>query len=262
MGTIFRERILEGKSAYITGGSSGICFGIAQRFAEHGAKVAIQGRNAEKLDAAVAALKKDGAQISGHAADVRSYDDTSAALKAAAGAWGGIDILVCGAAGNFPAPVTAMSANGFKAVVDIDLLGTFNTCRAAYEHLNKPGASLISISATHAFQPYAMQAHVCAAKAGVDLLTKTLALEWGPAGVRCNIISPGPVDGTEGMRRLAPTPEARAKVARGVPLGRFAEIGEIADLALFLASPAATYITGGVFVIDGGSSLNSGRLVG
>lgn len=254
--SVFRERVLAGQSAYITGGSSGICLGIAMRFAEHGARVVIQGRNQAKLDAAVERLRASGAEATGHAADVRDYDATAAAIAAS----GPIDILVCGAAGNFPAAATEMSARGFKAVIDIDLLGTFNTCRAAYEHLRKPGASVISISATHATHPYAKQAHVCAAKAGVDLLTKTLAVEWGAAGVRCNIIAPGPVEGTEGMSRLAPTPEARERITRGVPLGRFADIGEVADLALYLASPAAGYITGAVFVIDGGSSLNSAWL--
>jgi NAD(P)-dependent dehydrogenase (short-subunit alcohol dehydrogenase family) len=255
MSSTFRDHILQNKVAYITGGSSGICFGIAEVFAEQGAAVAIQGRKQEKLDSAVAVLTGKGARTIGYAADVRDYEATAQALSAAAGALGPIDILVCGAAGNFPAPVLGMSANGFKAVIDIDLLGTFNTCRAAYEHLRKPGASVISISATHASHAYAMQSHVCAAKAGVDRLTQVLALEWGAAGVRCNIIAPGPVEGTEGMRRLAPTPEARERVTRGVPLGRFADVREVAELALYLASPAAAYITGGVFTIDGGSSL-------
>jgi NAD(P)-dependent dehydrogenase (short-subunit alcohol dehydrogenase family) len=168
---------------------------------------------------------------------------------------GPIDLLVCGAAGNFPAPVTGMSANGFKAVVDIDLLGTFNTCRAAFEHLRKPGASILSISASHAFQPFAWQSHVCAAKAGVDLFTKCLAVEWGPAGVRANCITPGPTDDTEGMRRLAPTEESRRIVLDSVPLRRYGTKDELADLALFLASEAATYITGAIYVCDGGSSL-------
>lgn len=148
-----------------------------------------------------------------------------------------------------------MSANGFKAVVDIDLLGTFNTCRAAYEHLRKPGASILCISAAHAFMPIALQAHVCAAKAGVDLLTRTLALEWGPSGVRANCITPGPTEDTEGMRRLAPTAEAKESIMRGIPLRRYGTKDELADLALFLCSEAASYITGAVYVCDGGQSL-------
>jgi NAD(P)-dependent dehydrogenase (short-subunit alcohol dehydrogenase family) len=190
---------------------------------------------------------------------VRNYEDCENALRKTNEAFGAIDILVCGAAGNFPAAVLGMSSNGFKAVVDIDLVGTFNTCRAAYEFLHKPGASVIAISATHAFVPIAYQAHVCAAKAGIDMLSKTLAIEWAGAGVRVNVIAPGPVDDTEGMRRLAPTPEARRKAMAAVPLGRFAGKDEIADLALFLCSDAAAYITGAVCVCDGGQSLLGSR---
>ena len=148
-----------------------------------------------------------------------------------------------------------MSANAFKAVIDIDLLGTFNTFRASYQYLRKPGASIIAISASHATMPVAWQAHVCAAKAGVDLLTRTLAIEWGPEGIRANCITPGPTDDTEGMRRLAPTPEIRRKVEDHVPLRRFGTKDELADLALFLCSEAASYITGAVYVCDGGQSL-------
>jgi NAD(P)-dependent dehydrogenase (short-subunit alcohol dehydrogenase family) len=148
-----------------------------------------------------------------------------------------------------------MSSNGFKAVMDIDVLGTFNTCRAAYEHLRLPGASVINISAGQAFRAMAMQAHVCAAKAGVDMLTKTLALEWGPAGVRVNSVTPGAVDDTEGMRRLAPVPEMREAVLSRIALGRLAAKDDIADLCLFLASDAAAYITGAILVCDGGLSL-------
>jgi NAD(P)-dependent dehydrogenase (short-subunit alcohol dehydrogenase family) len=148
-----------------------------------------------------------------------------------------------------------MSANGFKAVIDIDLLGTFNTCRAGFEHLKRPGASIINISAMQAVSPMAMQAHVCAAKAGVDMLTKCLALEWGSEGVRVNSIAPGAVDDTEGMTRLAPTPEIKKHYTQSIPLRRFARKDEIADLALFLVSDAAQFITGAVILCDGGQSL-------
>lgn len=262
MAKAFAPNLLAGKSALVTGGGSGINLAIAKRFAAHGANVAIIGRTKEKLDGAAAELRALGGKAAGYAADVRDYDALSAAIAAAKNDHGPIDIVVCGAAGNFPAPVLGMSANGFKAVVDIDLLGTFNTCRAAFEHLNRPGASIINISAMQAVSPMAMQAHVCAAKAGVDMLTKCLALEWGSEGVRVNSIAPGAVDDTEGMTRLAPTPEIKKHYTQTIPLRRFAQKDEIADLALFLCSDAAQFITGAVILCDGGQSLSGlgGRL--
>ena len=256
---VFASDLLKDKVAFITGGSSGICHGIAGKFAEYGARLMLLGRNREKLDAAVRGIEEKGGVAAGFAADVRDYAAMEEACAAARERFGLIDILICGAAGNFPAPVTGMSANGFKAVIDIDLLGTYNACRAAYAHLRKPGASVISISANHAHQPYPLQAHVCAAKAGVDLLTKTIALEWGRDGVRANIITPGPIDDTEGMRRLAPTPEARQAAIAGVPLGRMGTKDDIANLALFLCSEAASFITGGVFQCDGGQGMTGPR---
>jgi NAD(P)-dependent dehydrogenase (short-subunit alcohol dehydrogenase family) len=255
MAEAFGQQLLAGKVAIVTGGGSGINLAIARRFAASGAKVGLIGRTKEKLDSAADEIRKAGGTASGYPADVRDYDALSAAIKSAREAHGQIDRVVCGAAGNFPAPALGMSANGFKAVVDIDLLGTFNTCRAVFEHLKRPGASIINISAMQAFTPMPMQAHVCAAKAGVDMLTKCLAIEWGPEGVRVNSIAPGAVDDTEGMRRLAPTPEIRKQFTRTVPLQRFATKDEIADLALFLCSDAAKFITGAVVVCDGGQSL-------
>lgn len=253
--SIFRDQLLAGRTAFVTGGGSGIGQRMADRFAEHGARVMLVGRKQEKLDAAAAAIRARGGIAATHSTDVRDYQGLAAALQSTRDQFGEIDILVCGAAGNFPAPVLGMSANGFKAVIDIDLLGTFNTCRAAHEHLRKPGASVLAISASFAFQPTALQAHVGAGKAGVDVLIKTLAIEWGPDGVRCNCITPGPTDDTEGMRRLAPTEAERERTARAIPLGRFGTKDELADLALFLCSDAASYITGGIYVCDGGMSL-------
>ena len=256
MASVFRDSLLQDKVALVTGGGSGIGQAMAERFSEHGAKVMLLGRKQDKLDAAASAIQASGGVAGTCAVDVRDYAGVEAAMRKTRDSFGEIDVLVCGAAGNFPAPVTGMSANGFKAVIDIDLLGTFNTCRAAYEHLRKPGASIISISANHATMPAAYQAHVCAAKAGVELLTRTLALEWGPEGIRANCITPGPTDNTEGMNRLAPTPEARRRVEESIPLRRYGTKDELADLALFLSSDAASFITGAVYVCDGGQCLS------
>ena len=258
--SIFQPDLLKHKVAFVTGGGSGIGRRIAERYAEHGAKVMLVGRRQDKLDGAAAAIREKGGVAGTFAADVRDYHAVDTALEKTHGEFGEIDLVLCAAAGNFPAPAIGMSANGFKSVIDIDLLGTFNTCRAAYEHLRKPGASILSISASHAYTPVAYQSHVCAAKAGIDILMKVLALEWGPVGIRVNCITPGPTDETEGMRRLAPTAEARAAVERGVPLRRYGTKDELADLALFLASSAASYITGAICVCDGGTSLSRSSL--
>ncbi|HEX3684346.1 MAG TPA: SDR family oxidoreductase [Bryobacteraceae bacterium] len=255
MANIFCKQLFEGKVAFVTGGGSGIGLRMAERFAEHGAKVMLAGRRAEKLQEARQGIASRGGIAATAPLDVREYSAVEAALNRTREEFGPIDILLAAAAGNFPASVLGMSANGFKAVVDIDLVGTFNTCRAAYEYLRRPGASIIAISAAHATVPIPYQAHVCAAKAGVELFIKTLALEWGPAGVRCNCITPGPTADTEGMRRLAPTQEMQERVRAGVPLRRVGTKDELADLALFLGSEAASYITGASLVCDGGQSL-------
>ncbi len=255
--SVFQPKLFANKHVFVTGGSSGICLRIAERFAEAGAKVSINARNPEKLDAAQKQLAKLGTARA-FAADVRDYPLLSEAMEKAAKELGSIDVLVCGAAGNFPAPAVAMSSNGFRSVLEIDVLGTFNACKASFEHLTKPGAVILNISAPQASVPYPMQSHVCAAKAGVDMVTRTLALEWGGLGVRVNSISPGPIDDTEGMARLAPNPETKAKVEQGLPLGRFGTKDDVANLALFLASPAGGYCTGGIYAVDGGMQLVGG----
>jgi NAD(P)-dependent dehydrogenase (short-subunit alcohol dehydrogenase family) len=259
----FRPNLLDGETVVITGGGSGINLGIARRFARQGARVILVGRTREKLDRAAAEIDAevgDSGRARGVVADVRDETALAEAMAVAAGEEGRIEIVVAGAAGNFPAPAAGMSANGFRAVVDIDLNGTFNTFRTAFDHLCKPGARLIAISAPQAFVPTPMQAHVCAAKSGVDQLLKTLAMEWGPLGIRVNGIAPGPIDDTEGMRRLAPG-DARQRLVETIPLRRFGAVEEMADVALFLASPAAAYLSGHVIVADGGWSLMGGRIL-
>ena len=237
----------------VVGGTSGINRGIAELFASMGAAVVVASRTQQKVDDTVAALQQLGAKKAlGFAADVRNYDDLQQGLEAAAKQLGGFDVVISGAAGNFPALANTMSPNAFKSVIDIDVLGTYHVMRAVFPLLNKPGASVINISAPQAQIPMIAQVHVCAAKAGVDMITRSLANEWGPSGVRINSIVPGPIDGTEGMSRLAPTPAAMQACEKSVPLKRLGTPTDIANACVFLASPMASYITGAVIPVDGG----------
>ncbi|MEV6770226.1 SDR family oxidoreductase [Nocardia sp. NPDC051030] len=250
-----------GRTVFVAGGTSGINLGVAQAFARAGASVAVLSRTPDKVRSAVDELGEIGVTALGFAADVRDYDAVSAALTTAQQELGELDVLVSGAAGNFPAAAQSMSARAFAAVVDIDLKGTFNVLRAAYDHLRKPGASVINISAPQSSIPMDLQAHACAAKAGVDMLTRVCALEWGPSGVRVNAVAPGPIEGTEGMARLAPTPAMEHIVTDSVPLNRYGTAQEIADCCLWLASPQASYVTGAVIPVDGGWSLGGASQV-
>ena len=251
----FKAQVLAGKVCVVAGASSGINLGIAQHFARAGAKIALYSRSPEKIAAAARTITDEGLPAMGLAADVRDFEAVDRAFKAVHDQFGAIDYVISGAAGNFVAPALGMSANGFKTVIDIDLIGTFNVLRAGFQYLNRPGASLISITAPQAVNPSVFQAHVCAAKAGINMLTKCLAMEWGPAGVRVNAISPGPIAETEGMARLAPTPDAEARIKGRIALRGYGEKRDIADTALFLCSDNARYITGSIIDCDGGSKL-------
>ena len=263
--SIFRDALLAGKVAFVTGGGSGIGAGIAKRLAEQGARVGLLGRRADKLEAVAKEIRDAGGEASTHAADVRDYDALKGAIDACAARFGRLDVLVNSAAGNFLAPAAALSANGFRAVIDIDLCGTFNASRAAFEHLCKTRGAILSVTATQADVPTPLQCHAGAAKAGIAKLTRDLALEWARFGVRVNAVAPGPIEGTEGMSRLAPvggaaaggTPQTTTSVDlhKRVPLGRWGTIFEVCEAATFLVSPAAAWITGTTLLIDGGSEL-------
>jgi NAD(P)-dependent dehydrogenase (short-subunit alcohol dehydrogenase family) len=170
--------------------------------------------------------------------------------------FGAIDIVVSGAAGNFLAAATNLSPNAFKTVVDIDLIGTFNVLRTSWDYLTKPGASLISITAPQAVRPTPLQAHACAAKSGVNMLTKVLAMEWGPAGVRVNAISPGFIEGTEGTSRLTQGVDMPELLA-SVPLRRLGTKSDIANLAVYLTQDQGSFINGAILDCDGGYVLGA-----
>lgn len=251
-----------GHKVLVVGGTSGINRGIAESFARAGADVAVASRSQEKVDDTVEALRALGVESRGFCADVRNPEQLQIGVEELCEAWGTLSVVVSGAAGNFPALATKMSANGFKSVIDIDLLGTFNVMQAVYPHLHKPGGAIINISAPQAQIAMPGQSQVCAAKAGVDMLTRTLALEWGLEGVRVNSVIPGPIDGTEGMSRLAPGERERQAVKASVPLGRMGLPEDIGRACLFLASDEASFITGAVLPVDGGWALGGAAAVG
>jgi peroxisomal 2,4-dienoyl-CoA reductase len=250
---VFRDGALAGHVALITGGGTGICRGIAAAYARLGADVCIVSRKQDVLDATAAALAADtGRAVLAVAADVRDPEAIQRAVQAAVERFGRLDTVVNGAAGNFLAPAAALSPNGFRTVVDIDLNGSFHTSRAALEPLQRCGDGLIlNISATLHYHGTPLQIHASAAKAGVDAITRNLAVEWGPLGIRVCGIAPGPIGDTEGMRRLAPG-DAGERARAVIPARRFGTIDEIAAAAVFLRSPAAAYITGHTLVVDGG----------
>jgi len=278
MASVFADNLLKGRVAFVTGGGTGITGGVARALAEVGANVALVSRRMEHLEPAANAINEARSRPRGVsptvsegsetnvgeafavAADVRNPEEVEQALAATVERFGRIDIVVNGAAGNFLCTAEELSPNGFGTVVDIDLKGTFNVCRAAFAELKKNQGQILNISATLHYLGTPMQIHVSAAKAGVDALTKNLAVEWGRYGIRVNAIAPGPIGDTEGMKRLVPEP-IKEKLKQRIPLGRFGLIQDIENAAVFLCSDAASYINGAIIVVDGGHWLASNRLI-
>ena len=251
MSKTFADNILQGKTAFVTGGGTGITGGVARRLSEFGAQVAITSRKIENLEPMKKQIEDAGGECFAVAADVRDYAAVENAIAETVEHFGKIDIVVNGAAGNFLVKPEELSANGFGTVVDIDTKGTFNVCRAAFEELKKTGGQILNISATLHYTATPMQIHVSAAKAGVDAITRNLSMEWGKFGIRVNGIAPGPIADTEGMKRLVPE-QLMEKLSKKIPLQRFGLIKDIEDSAIFLCSDAASYISGVTLVVDGG----------
>ena len=253
----FKPDLLKNKVAFITGGGSGIGFRITEILMRHGCKTVIASRKIERVQEAASKLQAaTNVECLPLQCDVRKPSDVESVFQDINSHFGKLDILVNNAAGNFLSPVENLSYNAFKTVIEIDTIGTFNVSKAAFHNFFKEnGGAIINISATLDYRGQAFQAHAGSAKAAVDALTRHLAVEWGEYGVRVNGVAPGPIGGTEGMRKLGGKSKLAEQAAKSVPLGRFGTKTEIADSVLYLASNAATYVNGTVLVVDGGSWL-------
>ena len=248
------EGTFGGKVAIVTGGGSGLGRAMALELASLGAALVVAGRRQEALDETVALIAKNGGEAHAQATDVRESEAVDALVAAAVERFGRVDVLVNNAAGNFVVKAEDLSPNGWRAVVGIVLDGTFLCSRAAGKRMIEQGGggAILSVIASYAWTGGPGTVHSAAAKAGVQALTKTLAVEWAEHGIRANCICPGPTD-TEGAgQALWPTDEDRARVAATVPLGRLATPEEVAVWAAALCSPYAGYITGETLTIDGG----------
>ncbi|HCY99834.1 MAG: short-chain dehydrogenase [Rhodobacterales bacterium RIFCSPHIGHO2_02_FULL_62_130] len=246
----FAPDCLKGRTALVTGGGSGIGFAIAQALAGAGAQVVVASRKADRVAEAANVINAIGGRAMGVVADVREPEAVQAAVANAVDTFGGLDILVANAAGNFVVPFADMSFNAWRTVIDIDLHGTFHCAKAAYPYLKASsyGGRFIAITTMRALEGWPGCAHAAAAKAGVMSLIRSLAVEWGPDGILCNTIAPGPIGGTEGVKRLY----EEAGQSTGVPLGRLGRGEDIAQAALYLCSDASRFVTGTDLVVDGG----------
>jgi peroxisomal 2,4-dienoyl-CoA reductase len=263
---VFQPDLLAGRVALVTGGGTGIGLGIAASLAGAGAEVAIASRNPAHLEPAAAQLRVGGARVSAVEVNVREPDSVSRMVDQVVKQHGRLDILVNNAAGNFYAPSATLSPNAWRAVVETDLYGTFYCCQAAYPHIKAQGGGrIISISMTLHYRGWPLMAHATAAKAGVDALTRTLALEWARDRITVNAIAPGPIP-TEGVKKAFTPPGKEGPDLFGmekygkesIPLGRWGKPEDIGQMVTYLASPAGEWITGAIMVVDGGAWLGGG----
>ncbi|KAH7118052.1 hypothetical protein B0J13DRAFT_458711 [Dactylonectria estremocensis] len=268
---VWRDGLFENKVVYCTGGNGTICSAQVKALVYLGANACIVGRNTNKSKAMaqeIAAVRSGARVIGLGGVDVRDVKGLQDAADRCVEELGSIDYVIAGAAGNFLAPVRELSPNAFKSVIDIDVLGSYNTVKATLPHLirsasknsvnlandmnrsQSAGGKIIFISATMHYTGTPLQAHVCAAKAAVDALAQAICIEQGPLGVTSNVISPGPIADTEGTSRLF-TGEKQALVKQ-IPAGRLGSIRDVADATIYLFSNAGNYVNGEVLVVDGG----------
>ena len=258
---MFQSDLLRGQVVLITGGGTGLGKAMAQRCAKLGAAVAICGRRGEVAEAAAREIAEaTGAEVMGSACDVRRFEEVEAWVAAAVARFGRVTALVNNAAGNFLARTETLSPNAFRTVVDIVLGGTFHATLAAGRQMiaQGEGGNVLSIVTTYAWTGSAFVVPSAAAKAGVLAMTRSLAVEWGEHRIRCNAIAPGPIPTEGAFARLMPPGVKQGSLCK-VPLDRFGEPRELADLAVFLLSAGSGYVNGEVVTIDGGEWLNGGE---
>ncbi len=258
------EESLKGKVAIITGGGTGIGFAIASELARLGSKLVLASRSPDHLEPAARNLAASGKQVMAFPMDVRDPEQVDALCHTTIERFGRIDILVNNAAGNFICPTEKLSVNGWNAVVNIVLNGTFYCSRAAGLRMiaQGGGGAILNIVATYAWTGGPGTIHSASAKAGVVAMTRTLAVEWAKHSIRVNAIAPGPVETSGAGGQLWATAEARAAMIREVPRGRIGQPEEIANAAAYLVSDFADFITGEVLVVDGGMWLGKGMFPG
>lgn len=279
LSSIYKEGIFNNRVVFVTGGAGTICKVQTKALVYLGANACILGRNVEKTEAGAKeiAAVRNGAKVIGiGGVDVRNFDSLKAAADRCVKELGAIDFVIAGAAGNFVAPISGLSPNGFRSVIEIDTIGTFNTVKATVPHLvesaarnpNPPpagqvgtGGRILAVSATFHYTGLPLQSHVSAAKAGVDSIMSSVSLEYGPVGVCANVIAPGGIDGTEGLERLASSTAAHTEAATAaIPSGRWGTVRDIADATVWLFSDAANYVNGHTLVVDGAAWRSPGAM--